>query len=98
MAWKTVEEMTAVEVVNEAESLASYAEGCRDIEQGINSKEVIRFNRCMERIEAERLTDPSNLVSLHIRWNPNLSGNYDMLLSLFRNGGTLAGMRKLFAA
>jgi hypothetical protein len=98
MAWKTVEEMTGAEVVNEAESLASYAEGCREIEQGINSKEVIRFNRCMTRIEEERLTDPSNIVSLHLRWNPDLNRFYDMMLSLFKNGGTLAGMRKLFAA
>lgn len=98
MSWKQVEELSGPEVVNEAEGLASYAEGCREIEQGINSKEVIRFRLCMERIEKERLTSPREIVSLHLRWNPDLSHFYDMLLRLFENGGTLDGMRKLFVA
>ena len=97
MAWKTVEEMTGPEVVNEAESLAYYAESCREIEQGINSKESIRFRRCMERVEKEKLADPLTIVNLHTRWNPDLSRFHDMLHGLFKNGGTLDGMRKLFA-
>jgi hypothetical protein len=97
MAWKTVEELKGSEVVNEAESLASYAENCREIEQGVNSKEVIRFRRCMERIEAEKLADPMTIVNLHTRWDPELSRFHDMLLHVFKNGGTLNGMRALFA-
>ena len=97
MAWKTVEEMKGSEVVSEAESLASYAEGCRELGDGINSKEFVRFNRCMARIEAERLAEPRVIVSLHTRWNPDLCRFHDMLHSVFKNGGTLEGMRKLFA-
>jgi hypothetical protein len=97
MTLKTVEELKGPEVVSEAEGLASYAEDCREVGQGINSKETVRFNRCMTRIEAERLTDPLTIVNLHLRWNPDLSPNYSMLLGIFRNGGTLDGMRKLFA-
>lgn len=96
--WKTVEEMTGPEVVREAESLASYAEGCRDCQQGINTKEVIRFKRCLERIEAERLAPPFQIVELHERWNPGYTPmQRKMMLGLFENGGTLEGMRKLFA-
>lgn len=98
MSWKTVEELGGPEVVREAEGLASYAEDCREIGQGINSKEVVRFNRCMDRIERERLTDPLSIVSLHTRWNPDLSRYHNMLHSVFISGGTLEGMRKLFAA
>jgi hypothetical protein len=97
MGWKQVEEMTGPEVVSTAESLASYAASCRVHGQGINSKEVIRFNKCIDRIEAERLTNPEHLVELHTTWNPALYENRDMLLSLFRVGGTMAGMKALFA-
>lgn len=95
--WKTVEEMTGREVVSEAEGLASYAASCRIHGDGINSKEVIRFNKCIERIENERLTDPEHIASIRIGWDDRLSQNRDMLVSLYRYGGTLEGMRKLFA-
>ena len=98
MGWKTVEEMSGPEVVSTAEGLASYAEGCREIQQGINSKEVKRFRKCMERIEAEKLAHPHSIVELHHRWDPRLSPEQRrMLLHLFESGGTMAGMRKLFA-
>lgn len=97
MGWKTVEEMTGGEVVSEAENLAGYAESCREIQQGINSKEVIRFRKCMERIEAEKLTPPLHIVELHQRWDPRFTPTQrQMLLRLFEAGGTMAGMRKLF--
>lgn len=95
MGWKTVEEMTGAEVVSEAESLASYAASCRVIGQGINTKEVVRFNRCIERIETERLTDPDHIASIRIGWDERLAPNRDMLVSLYRYGGTLEGMRRL---
>lgn len=97
MGWKMVEEMTAREVVDTAESLAGYAEGCREIEQGINTKESVRFRSCMARIENEKLASPHEIASLHVRWNPNLGRHYDMLQRLFEHGGTLEGMRQLFA-
>lgn len=97
MAFKTVAELSKAEVVSEAASLARYAESCREIQQGINSKEVIRFKRCMERIEAEQLESPEYRAELHIQWDPRMTENREMLTSLFRNGGTLEGMRKLFA-
>lgn len=97
MAHRTVEELKGSEVVSEAEGLVSYAEDCRELGQGVNSKETIRFNRCMTRIEAEKLTDPMTIVNLHTRWNPELGRFHDMLHSVFKNGGTLDGMRKLFA-
>jgi hypothetical protein len=95
--WKTVEEMTGPEVVREAESLASYAEGCRRCGDGINSKESIRFNKCISRIETERLTDPYSIVSIRCQWDERLESGRDLLLSLYENGGTLEGMQKLFA-
>lgn len=95
MAWKRVEQMTGPEVVSEAESLASYAASCRVIGQGINSKEVVRFNQCIERIETERLTDPEHIASIRIGWDERLAGNRNMLVSLYRVGGTLEGMRRL---
>lgn len=97
MGWKSVEAMTGAEVVSTAESLASYAASCRVHGQGINSKESIRFNQCLTRIEDERLTNPEHLVELHTTWNPAMYASRDLLLSLFRNGGTLAGMKALFA-
>lgn len=97
MGWKRVEEMSGPEVVTEAESLASYAASCRVIEQGINTKEVVRFNQCIERIENERLTDPEHIASIRIGWDDRLAANRDVLVSLYRYGGTLAGMRRLFA-
>lgn len=95
--WKAVEEMTAAEVVNEAENLSYYAQGCREIGQGINSKEVIRFNGCINRIEKERLTNPSHLVEIRVRWDERLSGGRDLLFRLYQSGGTLEAMQKLFA-
>jgi hypothetical protein len=97
MTWKTVAEMSSTEVVSEAASLASYAESCREIEQGINTKEAIRFKRCMERIEAEQLESPEYIAELHIQWDPRMAAGRGMLVSLFRNGCTLEGMRKLFS-
>ena len=97
MTFKTVEQMTGDEVVSEAENLASYAESCREIGQGINTKESIRFNKCIARIEAEKLTPPFNIVDIRIRWDERLSGGRTMLTRLYENGGTLEGMRKLFA-
>lgn len=98
MGWKTVEEMTGNEVVSEAEGLASYAERCREIQQGINTKEVFRFRACMDRIEAERLSNPTHIVELHSRWDPRLSPDQrSMMLRIFNVGGTMAGMRALFA-
>lgn len=94
---KTVEEMTPSEVVNEAESLSRYAESCREIGQGINSKEVIRFNRCINRIESERLTNPHHIVEIRVRWDERLQSGRDLLLRLYENGGTLEGMQRLFA-
>lgn len=96
MSFKTVEEMTGPEVVLTAENLADYAVDCREIEQGINTKESVRFRKCMSRIETEKLTSPINMASLHIRWNQNLSKHYELLLSLFKGGGTLDAMRTLF--
>ena len=95
--WKAVEEMTGPEVVSEAESLASYAEGCRQCGDGINSKEVFRFNACISRIEKERLTEPYNIVSIRCRWDERLNSGRDLLLSLYENGGTLEGMQRLLA-
>lgn len=99
LMFKSVDQMTGPEVVNEAEGLASYAESCRSSGQGINSKEVIRFNKCIERIENERLTEPYNIVSIRTRWDErmNRSDFRDMLMRIYQNGGTLEGMRKLFA-
>jgi hypothetical protein len=100
MTWKTVEEMSAAEVVSTAESLASYAESCREIQQGINTKEVVRFNKCMTRIEGEKLESPAYIIELRRRWNPDFAADpvhRQMLTRLFENGCTLEGMSKLFA-
>lgn len=95
--FKTVDEMTGPEVVQEAEHLAGYVESCREIMQGINTKEVVRFNRCIERIENEKLTPPFNIVSIRLKWDPRLSEFRDMLVRLYENGATLEGMKALFA-
>lgn len=95
--FKTVEEMTGAEVVQEAEHLASYAESCREIMQGINTKEVVRFNRCIQRIENEKLAAPSDIVSIRLKWDPRMSEYRDLLVRLYEHGGTLEGMRTLFA-
>lgn len=95
--FKTVEEMTGPEVVQEARHLADYAEACRQIQQGINTKEVVRFNKCVERIENEKLTSPDGIVSIRLQWDPRMSQYRSMLVRLYENGGTLEGMRALFA-
>jgi len=51
MTWKQVGEMTLDEVYQEKEHLEHYFEGCREIEQGINTKETVRYRLCCERIE-----------------------------------------------
>lgn len=93
--WKRVEEMTGSEVVNEAHNLASYAQSCREIGQGINTKESVRFRACMNRVETEKLCPPAEMVDLHVQWDGRLAKSRDLLLRLFEGGCTMAGMRAL---
>lgn len=95
--FKTVEEMTGREVVQEAQHLADYAASCREIQQGINTKEVVRFKKCIERIENEKLTSPYGIVSIRLQWDPRMRQFQPLLVRLYENGGTLEGMRALFA-
>jgi hypothetical protein len=97
MPYKTVAQMKPAEVVAEAESLCSYMESCREIGQGFNSKEIIRFNQCMDRIEAERLESPEYIVELHVRMNPRMAAGRDMMLRIFKGGCTTKQMQAFFA-
>lgn len=97
--WKRVEAMNGEEVVSEAHTLAQYAEDCRQIGQGINSKEVVRFRRCMERIETEKLCPPAEMVDLHAQWDERFNGSTarSMLLKMFEGGVTMSQLREAFA-
>lgn len=96
MAWKRVEEMSAAEVVSEAESLARYAERCRESGQGINSKEVVRYKACSERMVREKLARPEEIAEIECMWDERNREFRDLLVSAFRGGCTLDDMRKLF--
>lgn len=98
MPWKSVKDLSDFEVVLEAERLALYAEDCRELEQGLNSKETVRFRACMARIESGKLMDPREIVSLHTRWDPNLSRYYTMLLGLFQAGESFEARRPYAAS
>ena len=47
---KAPEAMTMVELDWEVESAEGYFDRCREIEQGINSKEWVRYRRCIDRL------------------------------------------------
>lgn len=96
MGFKTVEEMSGEEVVSAASGLAYYASACRDIGQGINSKETVRFNACLKRMIKEKLTSPEHIVEIECGWNPRLADFSDLLLSLYKNGTTREEMSALF--
>ena len=51
---KRIEDMTIEEVECEKELLEEYFRECEKIEQGINSKETVRYNKCLERLVSEQ--------------------------------------------
>jgi len=96
MSWKRVEKMTPAEVYETAVSLAGYAESCREIGQGINSKESIRFRQCMERLETEKLSKPADIVELWCRWDSRRRGTADLEIRLRESGIDLKKAAELF--
>lgn len=65
MAWKHHSELTLDECEQEVFSLNGYFEDCHAIQQGINTKEVVRYRACVERLrEAGRYVEVSPYVNV----------------------------------
>lgn len=50
--WKTVDQMTVDEAESEMYHLEDYFRSCVEIQNGISSKDVIRYRRCCDKVEA----------------------------------------------
>jgi len=96
MSWMRVEEMKPDEVNETAVSLAMYMEGCREIGQGVNSKESIRFRQCMKRLQDEKLIKPRDIVELWCRWDPRRRDSADLEIRLLESGVDMKKMAELF--
>ena len=48
---KNVDDMTVDELFDAKDSMEHYFNACRECEQGINSKETVRYNRILARLE-----------------------------------------------
>ncbi len=94
--WKKVAEMTTDEAMVEAEHLVRYMEQCREIGQGVNTKETVRFNRCLARLKAERPEEAAFIADMEIRWNPALAEFRDLLVMCAKNNVNMEQMRQMF--
>jgi hypothetical protein len=96
MSWQRVEEMTPSDVHETAVSLAMYAESCREIGQGINSKESVRFRQCMGRLQDEKIIKPRDIVELWCRWDERRRSTADLEIRLLERGVDMKKMAELF--